>query len=92
MCGDLCGNSWHVSAIQVPRPPGGTQEREFHSWVWEESIEDIPNLPAGTKQYERELEVAGQIPPPSVVHQALRHPRLMSLRCGRQDPGPNIRR
>jgi hypothetical protein len=23
------------SAIPVPRRPGGTQEREFHSWVWE---------------------------------------------------------
>jgi len=57
VCGNLCENSWHVSAIKVPRPPGGTQEREFHSWVWEESIEDIPNLPAGIKQYEGELGV-----------------------------------
>jgi hypothetical protein len=36
----------------VPRTPFGPKEKKnlFHNWVWEDSIEGIPNLPAGTKQ------------------------------------------
>jgi hypothetical protein len=46
----VCGNSCVVSAEPVSRAPCGPKEKVFHNWVWEESIEGIPNLPAGTKQ------------------------------------------
>lgn len=49
-----------------------TQEKVFHHCVWEQSIEDILNLLAGTTQYSKaeKDKFAGQILPPSVVHQA----------------------
>jgi hypothetical protein len=59
VCRCVCGNSssGRETANSVSRRHCGTQEKLFHIWVWEESIEDILNLPAGTKQERRERQV-----------------------------------
>jgi hypothetical protein len=67
-----------------------TQERLFHNWVWEESIEDISNLPAGTKQEGRERQVCRPNPASISGASGLPSPSSHVLRCGCQDPGPNI--
>jgi hypothetical protein len=74
----VCGNSWQVSAERVSRRPCGPKKNCSTIGFGRRALK-ISSIcrPAPSKNEEND-KFAGQILPPSVVHQCFRHPRLMS--------------
>jgi hypothetical protein len=74
----VCGNSWQLSTERVSRRPCGPKKNCSTIGFGRRALK-ISSIcrPAPSKNEEND-KFAGQILPPSVVHQCFRHPRLMS--------------